>query len=182
VVVVLGIVAVLSGLVFVLSSPARESARQNACVSNLKNIYAALMLYHADYPDGPVLGDTGVPLIPPDLRILRKYGSSLDIERCPDTPPNHRPGSSTYEWRLAAHWPTFAADKEWWDGLKADLALKGGDYPIVRCHIHDRVYYQAREKDDYTKSTQEFVIELKADGSVSKGRRMGARVPLDKLR
>jgi prepilin-type N-terminal cleavage/methylation domain-containing protein len=47
--VVIGIIAVLAGILWVVLAPVRERARQVHCINNLKQIHHALMLYREDY-------------------------------------------------------------------------------------------------------------------------------------
>ncbi|MDW8106396.1 MAG: DUF1559 domain-containing protein [Armatimonadota bacterium] len=49
--VVIAIIAILSALLFPVFAQARESARQTVCMSNMKQIGAAMMLYIGDYAD-----------------------------------------------------------------------------------------------------------------------------------
>lgn len=49
--VVIAIIAILAAILFPVFSSAREKARQASCVSNMRQIGAALMLYVADYDD-----------------------------------------------------------------------------------------------------------------------------------
>ena len=62
--VVIAIIAILAAILFPVFAQAREKARQTSCLSNMKNIGTAIMLYtddnHETYPMsyGPVSGDT----------------------------------------------------------------------------------------------------------------------------
>ena len=47
--VVIGIIAALSGILFVVFSSAREAARRQGCVSNLRQIAQAMAMYRADW-------------------------------------------------------------------------------------------------------------------------------------
>lgn len=49
--VVVAVVAILAGLLFPVFAQAREKARQTGCVSNLRQIHAALVLYLLDYDE-----------------------------------------------------------------------------------------------------------------------------------
>ena len=50
--VVVAIVTLLAGILFPVFAQAREKARQTVCVSNLKQMATAMLLYSADYDDG----------------------------------------------------------------------------------------------------------------------------------
>ena len=174
---VCAILVLLSGLIFAASAPARESARQQVCATHMKQIYDALALYRVDYPDGFVIPQSDVPALPGHpAHVLFGYGTSIDIERCPDAPSGYHPNSSTYEWRVLAFWPTHADDKDWWQKLNTERELKGNSYPIVLCHMHDALYYQPREREAFATHTP-FDIMLLIDGSVFRGRHSGPRFP-----
>ena len=49
--VVIGIIAILAAILFPVFAQAREKARQATCLSNLKQIGTALMMYTQDYDE-----------------------------------------------------------------------------------------------------------------------------------
>ncbi|HVK04255.1 MAG TPA: DUF1559 domain-containing protein [Armatimonadaceae bacterium] len=55
--VVIAIIAILAAILFPVFAQAREKARQASCMSNLRNIGSAWLMYIGDYDDG---------LVPPD--------------------------------------------------------------------------------------------------------------------
>ncbi|MCW3099934.1 MAG: prepilin-type N-terminal cleavage/methylation domain, partial [Chthonomonadaceae bacterium] len=55
--VVIAIIAILAAILFPVFAQAREKARQTACLSNLRQIGTAVMMYTQDYDE--VLPQTG---------------------------------------------------------------------------------------------------------------------------
>ncbi|MDE2125918.1 MAG: DUF1559 domain-containing protein [Armatimonadetes bacterium] len=113
--VVIAIIAILAALLFPVFSQARESARQIACISNMRQLGLALSMYSSDYDDvwapaetlgggGPGLsnvepwigydnnnapggGDADAPATHPDHPgLLDPYIHNPDIKRCPSMP------------------------------------------------------------------------------------------------
>ena len=92
--VVIAIIAILAAILFPVFAQAREKARQSSCLSNLKNIGTAIMLYtddnHETYPIARVDGGDGVPanLIPAYgygywPNIIYPYTKDWKIYYCP---------------------------------------------------------------------------------------------------
>src|SRR5689334_2966900 len=55
--VVIAIIAILAAILFPVFAQARKSARTTACISNLKQIATASLMYAQDYDGGNVLTD-----------------------------------------------------------------------------------------------------------------------------
>ncbi|MCS7278310.1 MAG: type II secretion system GspH family protein [Aquificaceae bacterium] len=94
--VVIGIIAVLAGLVFVAMGPVRARARLVKCMSNLKNINVAYQMYRQDYDGidpspGQYLHCYDVALIPCCIlnSELIRYGCARENLYCPNIP--HEP-------------------------------------------------------------------------------------------
>src|SRR5438046_1605059 len=49
--VVIAIIAILAGILFPVFAQAREKARQTSCLSNVRNLSAATLLYTQDYDE-----------------------------------------------------------------------------------------------------------------------------------
>jgi len=49
--VVIAIIAILAAILFPVFAQAREKARQSACLSNMKQVGTALMMYAQDYDE-----------------------------------------------------------------------------------------------------------------------------------
>ena len=90
--VVIAIIAILSAILFPVFSTARERARQTCCLSNLRQLGAATLVYASDY-------DENLPLIRRDrcwTYSIQPYVRSFSILRC---------GSDT-----STNWSTNPAD------------------------------------------------------------------------
>src|SRR5215510_5765137 len=61
--VVIAIIGILAALLFPVFSRARERARQTACLSNIKQIGAALLLYAHDYDEVMPAAAVAIPPI-----------------------------------------------------------------------------------------------------------------------
>lgn len=99
--VVIAILAILVGILFPVFARARASAKQSTCLSNLKQIGAAMTLYMADYDDMfPAAVDASdrfapgiwsdfpefqarIPSMPLMHEALQPYAKSAAIFRCP---------------------------------------------------------------------------------------------------
>src|SRR5437868_14199204 len=99
--VVIAILALLAALLFPVFAQARHAARGSTCVSNLKQLGIAFLMYAADYDDTlpEAGGETGavaawIDYDSPDqrggtypyLRQFRRAGAS--VSRCPNGPPH----------------------------------------------------------------------------------------------
>jgi len=97
--IVIGIIAVLAGLIFVAMGPARARARLVKCISNLKNINIAFQMYRQDHDGidpspGQYLHCYDVALVPWCIlnTELIRYGCAKENLYCPNIssppPPN----------------------------------------------------------------------------------------------
>ena len=98
--VVIAIIAILAAILFPVFAQAREKARQTACLSNLKQIGNALMMYTQDYDEvlpGNASRDTGLGLplgfMDPAprwrnwARDIQPYLKNLQVYNCPSAQP-----------------------------------------------------------------------------------------------
>jgi len=101
---VIGIIAVLAGIIWCVFAPVRERARQVHCINNLKQLHHALMLYREDYgayaePEIGIPRDPAevgwpcrsLPLPPGSIAVfidmlLAPYLSNKDAWRCLNDP------------------------------------------------------------------------------------------------
>ncbi|MEP6756874.1 MAG: DUF1559 domain-containing protein [Chthonomonadales bacterium] len=100
--VVIAIIAILAAILFPVFAAAREKARQSACLSNLKQVGTAAMMYTQDYDENiprTELGTEG----PDNLEyywgdMIMPYTKSWQILQCPDAdqPILFKPGSTRY--------------------------------------------------------------------------------------
>jgi len=89
--VVIAIIAILAAILFPVFAKAREKARQTSCLSNLKQLGTALMMYVQDYDEMTPPHTDDEPSPPPpynwrwDMFPLRlaPYTKNYQILRCP---------------------------------------------------------------------------------------------------
>ena len=100
--VVIAIIAILAAILFPVFAKAREKARQAACLSNLKQVGLAIMMYVQDYDERmPIAGamdhrnascrfacPTGLP------PVVMPYVKNFGIFTCPSGPDEWLPGGS----------------------------------------------------------------------------------------
>ncbi len=117
--VVIAIIAILAAILFPVFSRAREKARQASCMSNVKQLALAALMYTGDYDETlpMAIGAT------PDgsqwwtiLELLEPYVRNPQIARCPDDPRGSLDftafpglGRYSYAWNKAvfAHLPAY---------------------------------------------------------------------------
>src|SRR5262249_14420787 len=101
--VVIAIIAILAAILFPVFAQARDRARMSACVSNMRQIGTAMMLYVQDYDEtypycrlhGALpLGSTARPGTDKGLHInswrnmIAPYLKNVDVLACPSNPNN----------------------------------------------------------------------------------------------
>src|SRR5690242_13039903 len=88
--VVIAIIAILAAILFPVFAQAREKARQTSCLSNLRQIGTAVLMYAQDYDEqviGTDLGDN------PEYfwaDMLQPYTKNRQILDCPSEPNKMR--------------------------------------------------------------------------------------------
>ena len=86
--VVIAIIAILAAILFPVFAQARENARRISCLSNMKQVDTALLMYTQDYDETlPTLTDDRS--VSPSIRtdawnVLQPYTKNKDIFYCPD--------------------------------------------------------------------------------------------------
>ena len=87
--VVIAIIAILAAILFPVFARAREKARQTSCLSNLKQIGTAMMMYVQDYdekfprhyfrnPSGTIVGSV--------ITVVHPYVMNVQVWNCPSSP------------------------------------------------------------------------------------------------
>jgi prepilin-type N-terminal cleavage/methylation domain-containing protein/prepilin-type processing-associated H-X9-DG protein len=89
--VVIAIIAILAAILFPVFAQAREKARQTACLSNLKQLGTATMMYVQDYdevyPPSLVLSSSTAQNIS-FRQLLQPYMKNVQVMVCPSNPNN----------------------------------------------------------------------------------------------
>jgi prepilin-type N-terminal cleavage/methylation domain-containing protein len=104
--VVIAIIAILAAILFPVFGQARENARKSACLSNMRQISSAIMMYTEDYNETFPLNRFGWPRVPYTWReAVLPYIKNLDLFRDPSNPnarrlyaPSKVPGVDTSCW------------------------------------------------------------------------------------
>ena len=81
--VVIAIIAILAAILFPVFARAREQARRSACLSNLKQLALAAMMYGQDYDELLPLAATQGNSMPNVVRGLEPYVKNRQIFYCP---------------------------------------------------------------------------------------------------
>ncbi len=137
--VVIAIIAILAAILFPVFAQAREKARQASCISNLKQLGLALMMYSQDYDDTYPMLENGPerftvanaldPYIKTDKHNTNAQGGNLwpedSVWRCP-TGKTYDSGDLTSYFTVAYNYlyltqvdvasienPTYATPAEW---------------------------------------------------------------------
>lgn len=91
--VVIAILAILGGLLYPLFAQTRERSRRTSCLSNCKQIGAAMLMYAQDYDEKlPALDNAGVHPLAADwgwaivVPLVNTYSKSNQIWSCPSAP------------------------------------------------------------------------------------------------
>jgi prepilin-type N-terminal cleavage/methylation domain-containing protein/prepilin-type processing-associated H-X9-DG protein len=89
--VVIAIIAILAAILFPVFAQAREKARGISCVSNVKQITTATLMYAQDYDEtliGSIIGMDRKALLYPYIKqgTSNADRSQIDVWRCPSNP------------------------------------------------------------------------------------------------
>lgn len=174
--IVVTILIVLFAIGFSIAAPAREKGRQTACLSQLRQIFAAMNMYANDNAGAAITPEIDLPeqaITDPDL--LSPYGAGKEIMFCPDTPGCAKRGyTSSYVWnwmpsRQASKWPNA------YEAMLKEASELGSMYPIVYCTVHDEIFYHPSEAALNDQVNPPFLIDLHGDGSAQAHRRQMPR-------
>jgi prepilin-type N-terminal cleavage/methylation domain-containing protein/prepilin-type processing-associated H-X9-DG protein len=84
--VVIAIIAILAAILFPVFAQAREKARQSACLSNMKQVGNAVMMYTQDYDEQLFIGGANIPAPDPSRNwsvALEPYHKTRGVYTCP---------------------------------------------------------------------------------------------------
>jgi len=139
--VVIAIIAILAAILFPVFAKAREKARQASCVSNVKQIMNAAMMYTQDYdevmtwsPNRWQLGTYADPWITWVVQ-LQPYTKNWDVFACPST----KKSSMINYWGVDyTVWPTYAVNNYVWDSnYTAPVPMAAVQSPADKIYIAD---------------------------------------------
>jgi len=102
--VVIAIIAILAAILFPVFARARENARKAACMSNLKQIGLAAMMYVQDYDEHYPIMDI-YPVLNSGGRwydLLQPYAKSRQVFACPTSGPVL--ANCSYGWNISGTW------------------------------------------------------------------------------
>lgn len=102
--VVIAIIAILAAILFPVFTQAKAAAKKTACLSNLKQIGLAMMMYTADYDlryapwaaNIPPINGGNTNFMPPDLQLM-PYVKNDNLWLCPED-GNARVHQNTVPW------------------------------------------------------------------------------------
>lgn len=159
--VVLGILALLSSLTYPLVRTQIERSKQRTCISNLKQIYTALMLYREAQGSTVPYGPAAAMGLPPSLTDLKEAGY-IDLlkVRCAAPTGNYARGTWT------TMFPVFGTDgipPRWSDYVEQYKE----DAILVADFNHDRAQHASAQFQTH------FAIGLYLGGHVRTVQRVG---------
>lgn len=167
VIIVTLILAILAAIAYAMLAPSRERAFQDACSARLKQLHSALQMYGADN-EGALTGRLMGLAPPPQLSALEPYLETKEMFYCPETPDYVKQYMrSSYMWRICTALRPRDFDG---DAFLREVNERGPATPILDCRIHDEMYYFPREQDVDPRLLGPYLLRLRLDGSVSKGR------------
>lgn len=142
-IVVLGIVAALTALIFGALGPARESARRSGCMSNMHQWGKAFSMYISDW-DGqePILGQQmthaqlGLPAGVQATLFMQTYhlGNS-PVGYCPSM--HYSTVQSTKARRMTSYWTPGLFAENIFPDLPTIIADRGPAFPLLVCEMHN---------------------------------------------
>ncbi len=159
--VVIAIIAILAAILFPVFAQAREKARQTMCLSNMKQISLAVMMYVQDYDEVTPLayhnaatGDAnGVDtnFYESWWAMIYPYNKNNQVTSCPSNPNNKFPVSSIVDARL---------------GLKASYGVNTFDFSHVKGAFSRDPGFQGDPSDTVSVSLADMVAPAQLIGVV----------------
>jgi len=124
--VVIAIIAILAAILFPVFAKAREKARATTCLSNLKQLSLAVMMYLSDYEETFMLSvGQGGDTFP---HVLEPYVKNKGIWKCPNDPA--QPVAGDYPVTYSLNGRLMCMGLHMWAPIDA-----GEDYPITTSQI-----------------------------------------------
>ncbi|MCC6728384.1 MAG: prepilin-type N-terminal cleavage/methylation domain-containing protein [Chthonomonadales bacterium] len=144
--VVIAIIAILAAILFPVFAQAREKARATACLSNLKNIGTASIMYVQDYDEMCVPAQTTVyyPL------LIRPYTKNVEIQWCPTLGQPDTGGWDDNTIALITHYGINAwGVSEYYTGSAWPIRnYSVQNRPAERCWFMDIRYWDVNARDE----------------------------------
>lgn len=142
--VVIGIIAILAGLLFPVFAQAREKGRQTLCLSNLKQIGAAVQMYSADSDDVMPIPLVRAPRVS-WAALIQPYAKNWSVLRCPNMAEATFGGSSIWSGKASTPgnmsvWAGYGWNADYLAKAKSDCTdfdkdLSGSGYPVASSQI-----------------------------------------------
>jgi len=172
---VIAILAILAGIIFAMTAPSREKAKQTVCAAQLRQMHAAVMMYSSDVGAGeeiPGLGEMSC-VAHYGFTALNPYLKSEEIRTCPDFPADLKGIFwSTYTWRPVVSEPGQSpGEQEMIRKQREEIARVGSAFAMWTCGTHDEVYYRPSEPDVNPLLAEPYMLEVSVAGSLFSGRR-----------
>jgi prepilin-type N-terminal cleavage/methylation domain-containing protein len=181
VIVVLAIIAIVAALLFPIVRSSNRQGLQAKTTANLKQIYAAMVLYSQDHgvsDELPGLGLVPLALLPGSTQLFA-YGLDPDQLHSAAFPESGR-----WRWGSSFTW-SWLRDPSGGTGHPASLqqiaeqrrllASQGSSFVIVSDRVHDYFEYWPHERTTDVLMQRQFQINLRVSGSVKRERRPGQR-------
>lgn len=173
--IVIAILAVLSGIGYSAAGGVRERARQTVCVSNLRQIGMAIQMYRQDY-NGAEVGTAEQMGLPPSPLVIadgirpggaRYLKPDKGIFLCQDLPAEIRSQIDLEtSWFSVYNYNIWRAGETTNPPFEEAVAKRGSEFPILIDQWHDN------PRADRIPTTS-FLLLARLDGRVS--RSLGAR-------
>lgn len=169
--VVIAILTVLAGIIFGIVGQPNESARKTACLSNLRQMRVALLLYESD-SGGAREAYGPLPFYPPAsgyLALRDNYIKDGEVLFCPTMPKGDRGKLGTTMLNfldidlLTSDGPAALQFRE-------QYQRHNGLMPAVFCPVHDDYIHRNEERAIHPDFAHPVHLELRFDGSLYRGR------------
>jgi hypothetical protein len=163
-------VALVSGIVYVMTEEPREKARESLCATNLSKIYNSLQMYSEDNQGPEQMPGLGTTKFMYTASALTNYISDRKAMICPNISPKtlkKRPMFSSY--LLCFVLPAMTKDTrilKHIDEIKDSVKREGPNYSLAICNTHDETYYQPRETNIDPTLAHPYQIRLLLSGKV----------------
>lgn len=170
--VVIAILVILAALLFPVLASAQRSAKETQCVSTVKDMYNAALLYAADHePIRKPHPEVDLPydaLARPEL-LLPFLGNDRQVLRCPAAPKCLESMVTTYQMVVPAE-ASLRPGTPGYAAYDAQVKKFGPQMHAIRCRIHDEFHYATVDGPVDPSVAQPFLIAVTVTGSAVKGR------------